>query len=215
MPRSVELTASGLAKKYGLRTIFSKIGFALGSGDRLGIAGRNGSGKSTLVKLVAGVAERTAGEVAYRLDGVELGDGEQIPHLGFVSPYLQLYTEFTAWEHVALVERLRGRELDAARARALFARFGLDRRVDDELRTYSSGMLQRVKFICALVHSPAFLFLDEPMTNLDDEGIRVVRELVVEHSPHGVILLATNDAVDLTLATHRLSVETSRFGVAE
>lgn len=211
MARRVELEVSGVTKKFGLRTIFSKIGFTIGAGDRLGVTGRNGSGKSTLMKLLAGVAERTAGEIAYRVDGAPVAEGAQIGHLGYVSPYLQLYTEFSAWEHVTLLQRMRGAPLDEAMALELFERFGLTRRRHEELRTYSSGMLQRVKYICALVHSPAFLILDEPMTNFDDDAIRTVRELVIERSPDSVILLATNDADDLSLATHRLSVETAQF----
>jgi ABC-type multidrug transport system ATPase subunit len=215
MGRRVELVATGVTKKFGLRTIFSKIGFGLASGDRLGVTGRNGSGKSTLMKLLANVAERTAGDVAYSIDGARLGEGAHIPHLGYVSPYLQLYTEFSAWEHVSLVQRMRGLALDDARAMELFTRFGLEKRIHEELRTYSSGMLQRVKYVCALVHSPAFLILDEPMTNFDRDAIRTVHELVLEHSPDAVILLATNDADDLSLATHLLSVESARFTPAD
>src|SRR5688500_6177831 len=103
MSRSVELEAIGLTKKFGLRTIFSNVNFALKAGDRLGLTGRNGSGKSTLLKLLAGVAEHTSGEIHRRVDDRSVFDGEQSEHLGFVAPYLQLYTEFTAWEHLALV----------------------------------------------------------------------------------------------------------------
>jgi heme exporter protein A len=211
MARSVELEVAGVTKKFGLRTIFSKIGFTASKGDRIGVTGRNGSGKSTLMKILAGVAERTSGSVVYRIGGSALDDGAQLAHLGFVAPYLQLYTEFTAWEHVALMQRMRGLALDEAMATELFERFGIERRMHEELRTYSSGMLQRVKFICALVHSPAFLLLDEPMTNFDEEAVHTVRELVLERSPESVILVATNDSADLSLTTHRLSVETSRF----
>jgi heme exporter protein A len=214
MARTVELDVAGVSKKFGLRTIFSNIGFTVAAGDRLGVTGRNGSGKSTLMKLLAGVAERTAGTVRYSVDGAALDDGAQLGHLGYVSPYLQLYTEFTAWEHVSLMQQMRGLPLDEAMAMELFERFGIARRMHEELRTYSSGMLQRVKYICALVHSPAFLILDEPMTNFDQDAVATVRELVIERSAESVILLATNDADDLSLATHRLSVETARFGAS-
>jgi heme exporter protein A len=214
MAHNVELVASGVTKKFGLRTIFSRIGFELKAGDRLGVTGRNGSGKSTLMKLISGAAERTAGDVSFSIDGERIADGAHIPHLGYVAPYLQLYTEFTAWEHVELMQRMRSLPLDAARANELFERFGIHSRMHEELHTYSSGMLQRVKYICALVHAPSFLILDEPMTNFDRDAIATVRELVMETSPRSIILLATNDADDLTLATHTLSVESARFAPA-
>jgi heme exporter protein A len=205
--RSVDLVVTDVTKKFGLRTIFSKLSFALGSGARLAITGRNGSGKSTLMKILAGAAERTAGSVEHSIDGRILRDGEHLAHLGFVAPYLHLYTEFTAWEHVELVQRMRGLSIDAAIALELFERFDLGKRRNDELRTFSSGMLQRVKYICALIHSPAFLMLDEPTSNLDERGIATVHELIREHSPNAVTLIATNDQVDLALATHAISVE--------
>ncbi|MBC8146041.1 MAG: ABC transporter ATP-binding protein [bacterium] len=214
MSRQVTLEAVNLSKTYGLRAIFSHINFALRTGDRLGITGRNGTGKSTLLKLLAGVAEHTSGEVRRSVDDVVLSDGQQTRHLGFVAPYLQLYNEFTAWEHVELLQQMRGLAFDKSRAQGLFTRFGLERRIHDELNTFSSGMLQRVKYICALIHSPAILLLDEPMSNFDDDGVRTVREVIAEHSPNAVIVIATNDDADLSLTTHTLSVESTAFAAA-
>jgi heme exporter protein A len=207
----VALQAETLGKRFGLRNIFSRISFSLADGDVLAITGRNGSGKSTLLKILANVAERSEGKVQWMLDGKSLTDEELPRHLGFVSPYLQLYGEFTAWEHIELVQELRGLSLDAGYALELLERFTLAERRHDRIGTFSSGMMQRVKIICALVHRPSFLMLDEPTSTLDQQGIDTIYSLVSERSYPRVTLIGTNDASDLQLCSSSISVESGRL----
>lgn len=210
----VELDVEALTKTFGLRSVLSNVSFSARAGDRICVTGRNGSGKSTLLKILAGAAERTSGTMRYRVGDVKTLNEPPLEHVGFVAPYLQLYTEFTAWEHVSMMQRMRDLPFDAERSLMLFELFGLDRRRHDELHTFSSGMMQRVKYICALVHSPALLFLDEPMSNFDDDAAAVARSLILECSDASIVVIATNDAPDLALATHVLSVESSRYAAA-
>lgn len=201
------LRAEKLTKRFGLRTIFSGIELDLEPGDILAVTGSNGSGKSTLMKLLANVALRSEGTVSWSINGRDIEE-ERLPStLGYVAPYLQLYTEFTAWEHVEMMQQMRGLRFDPARALELFERFGLAARRNEPLGTYSSGMLQRAKFICALIHHPPFLLLDEPMSNLDLRGIAAMRELVLAESGSRITLIATNEEEDVRLCTKLLSVE--------
>jgi len=201
------LTTENLGKNYGDRPIIRACSFTLAPGDTLGVTGRNGSGKSTLMKMLADVLTASTGRVDYEVEGKRVDPAALARHLGFIAPYLNLYTEFAAWEHVALVQKLRGLRFNPDAARTLFTLFGIDHRVDDRLESYSSGMQQRVKIICAALHSPAFLLLDEPSTNLDAAGIEAVRALVASRRERGQItVIATNDPDDLTLCTHVLDV---------
>jgi heme exporter protein A len=201
------LRVANLTKRFGLRTIFANVELELATGDILAITGRNGSGKSTLLKILANVAERTAGTVEWRREGAAI-DGDDLPrHIGFVAPYLQLYTEFSAWEHAELIQRMRGLPFEAARAAELFERFGLSARRHDRIATFSSGMLQRVKFICAEIHRPPFLLLDEPMSNLDVHGIAAMRALIAEASPGRITIIATNEEDDVRQCSKVISVD--------
>jgi heme exporter protein A len=201
------LRAERLTKRFGLRTIFSGVELDLEPGDILAITGSNGSGKSTLMKLLANVALRSDGSVRWSLGGEAIPEQGLHAHIGFVAPYLQLYTEFSAWEHAEMIQGMRGLPFDADAALALFEHFGLAGRRNELLSTYSSGMLQRAKFICALIHSPPFLLLDEPMTNLDQRGIAAMRETVLAGSADRITIIATNEEEDVRLCTKLLSVE--------
>lgn len=203
---STVLQTEGLTKNFGLRRIILDLSIRLEEGDVVGITGDNGSGKSTLLKLLADVLDRSGGSIRYETGGVDVLPGKLGRICGFVAPYLQLYTEFTAWEHVEMVEEMRGNHFDPVMALQLFEEFGIAARRDDALAEFSSGMLQRVKFICALVHSPSFLFLDEPTTNLDRAGIAAIHKAVARDAARRITVIATNDPEDLTLCTKRLDL---------
>jgi len=89
----------------------------------------------------------------------------------------------------------------------LLAKVGLQGRGCDMVAEYSSGMKQRLKYAVALLKSPAFLFLDEPGANLDEEGKQLVAGIVEEYRPHCIIIIATNDREESSLAEKQL-----RFG---
>jgi heme exporter protein A len=207
---SIQLRAESLTKRFGLRAVFSNLTFSVTTGDALAVTGHNGSGKSTLLKILANVTERSEGKVMWSLNGSDVSDEALPRHIGFAAPYLQLYDEFTAWEHIGLLENLRGAEVDKQRAESLLERFGLADRRHDQIKTFSSGMTQRMKLITALVHRPAFLFLDEPRTNLDEAGIAVVEQLVTEERDSRITLVATNDPDDLKMCTLKISVANNR-----
>lgn len=197
MTGGLSLQAAGLRKVFNRRTIFSGVSFTVTGGQTLLITGRNGSGKSTLVKLLTGLLAPTAGEVTLRRDGAA-GVKERHTAFGFVAPYLQVYEEFTAAENIELSVRLRGMRPAAGAAQRLLADIGLGGREDDQVRTFSSGMKQRVKFACALIHEPPVLVLDEPMSNLDTDGMAMVRARMEEQRGRGILIVATNDLSDVT-----------------
>ena len=95
--------------------------------------------------------------------------------------------------------KIRGIKIDEQRVKYLLEKFLLLNRKDDLVKTYSSGMKQRLKFIFALMHSPALLILDEPTSNLDDEGKSSVYEIIKEEGSKNIVILASNENQDLSL----------------
>jgi len=194
---NIEIHARDLSKNFNRRPIFRDISFSLSSPDSIAFTGKNGSGKSTLAKIVAGVLSPTKGEVVYQMNGKALTEDERKIHVGFVSPYLNLYDEFTALENIALLAKMRSNHSSIeAITESLLKRFNLWQRRDDNVRGYSSGMKQRLKYVFALVHSPSILILDEPSTNLDNDGMNVVEEVVKEQLSSSILVVATNDSAE-------------------
>jgi heme exporter protein A len=193
---NLTLTATNLKKVFNRRTIFDGISFAVESGQTLLITGRNGSGKSTLVKIVSNVLSPTSGSVVVDTPAKK-NPVSPISLIGLVSPYLQLYDEFSAEENLRYALTMRGRAFDVSSADALLKKVFLSSRKDDPVRTYSSGMKQRMKYAFALIHRPEILILDEPTANLDSDGIKMVKDIMTEYREQRILIVATNDLSDV------------------
>ena len=204
---SYSLTLQNLTKSFGRRLIFKNINSEFNNGNIYGFAGSNGSGKSTLAKIVAGVLSPTNGKVIHKINNREVIPEELHKHIGFVSPYLVLYDEFTAEENLIHSLRIRGLNPDKEKIKSFLDNFNLYDRRNDLLKGYSSGMKQRIKFIFALIHNPTLLIFDEPTSNLDNRGKDAVYKLIDEESKEKLIILASNEENDLELCKTTIHVE--------
>lgn len=186
-----------VGKRFNRRPVFEAVSFDVGPGDVVGITGKNGAGKSTLLRIIGGVLSPTTGTVTYIENGTAIPPERLHSRIGYVAPYLTLYEEFSAEENLRLYARIRGHALDRSHARELIARVGLpvDRR--DPIHSFSSGMKQRMKLLFATVHEPPVLLLDEPVSNLDADGMDVVYRIVEAQRVRGCVVIATNDASDI------------------
>ncbi|MBT8380622.1 MAG: ABC transporter ATP-binding protein [Ignavibacteria bacterium] len=196
-----------LSKLFGRRLIFKDINFLLEEKALFGISGPNGSGKSTLVKIIAGLVASSDGKIIHKNSAGEIIPEKLHNHIGFVSPYIVLYEEFSAWENLKIFAKIRGISLNEERVNNYLVRFLLDERKHDLVKTYSSGMKQRLKFIFALMHSPEVLLFDEPTSNLDEEGKTVVYDIIEEEGKIRIVIIASNEAKDLELCDEVLLLE--------
>ena len=204
---NLTLQATDLSKDFNRRKIFSGISFTLSLPASLAITGKNGSGKSTLAKVIARVLSPTTGTVAYQADGIVLPEEKCRTHVGFVSPYLNLYDEFSATENLFLLMRIRpAKSPDTTLTESLLKQFNLWHRRDDLVRGYSTGMKQRLKYVFALSHAPSILILDEPTTNLDDDGIKVVEDVVSRQKESSILVVATNDSAEAAWCEKKISL---------
>ncbi len=192
----IQLKVTELKKIFNNRLVFNQLNFELTSGDKFVITGKNGSGKSTLIKILAGVLTETSGKVDYFLDNKKIDRENFYQIVGLVSPYLVLYDEFTAYENLSLFSKIRGLKISEGEINEILKRVGLYERRNDLVRTYSSGMKQRMKYASAILHNPLVLLLDEPTSNLDLEGKSFVDNLVFNFREDGIVIVATNETQD-------------------
>ena len=194
------LRAVNLAKRFGPRRVFTDISFDVAPGRPLAVIGPNGSGKTTVLLTLLRMYHPSGGEVAY-LDGETALDAARIRTRSvLVAPYVNLYDGLTAEENLVFFLSASGGHATGKQINTVMARVGLEGRGGDMVRSYSSGMKQRLKYALAILRQPTFLFLDEPTANLDDDGRRVVFELVEEYRTDHVVVLATNETEEKELA---------------
>ena len=208
--QEIVFTVEGISKTFNRRKIFEDIHFSLHQSHSLAITGKNGSGKSTLVKILSNVLSPTRGNIDLTIDGKKVPAADRFNYLGFVAPYLQLYDEFTGLENLQLFRNIRGLNTSKESLEELLCSVNLLERRNDFVRTYSSGMKQRLKYAFALFHNPPILILDEPRSNLDAEGIATAYKIIEEQQQHGIVIIATNDDDDLAHCKHIIDLNVKK-----
>jgi heme exporter protein A len=199
--KKLTLKSENITKIYNRKTIFKNVNFSINEGTAFAITGKNGSGKSTLVKILCGVLSPSKGLISLFVNDQEVLYPDYYPYIGLVSPYLNMYEEFSAEENLQFIKKIRGLDSSAdSFAEELLKEFGIYDHRKKEVRNYSSGMKQRLKYCAALIHEPALLVLDEPSSNLDEYGIAAVRNRMKLQKQKGALLFATNDKDDLQFA---------------
>lgn len=208
MGNEIKIVAKSLSKSYnGVDLVFSGLDFEINQGDVFGILGRNGSGKTTLLKVLAGLITPSDGNVELTLNGSRIKNEAKAKYIGFVAPYLTLFEEFHSIEHLKIVSMLRGVTFSESYCLELLDFFDLTSAKDKLIREYSSGMKQRFKFIVGLIHRPRILFLDEPFTNLDENGIQKVSTIIGNFRNAGrIVIVATNDQREASLCNITLKL---------
>lgn len=201
------LEVDNVTRYFGRRLIFKDINFGFTADGVYGISGPNGSGKSTFVKIIAGVLSPSSGKVIHKNAGAIIPMEKLHDHIGFVSPYLVLYDEFTAEENLMHFAKIRDIKYNTEKINYLLEQFLLIDRKDDQVKGYSSGMKQRLKFIFALMHNPELIILDEPTSNLDNSGKEIVYKIIEEESRNRILVVASNEENDLALCKEIIKLE--------
>jgi len=196
----------GLSKIYGRRELFSDITVTIPDRNVFAVLGSNGSGKTTFLLLLCGLIPATAGSAELVINGKVLSASEKRRHIGLVSTDLELYGELSAFENIEFFCRVRGLPYALNRAREALEFVGLKGRGRDRIRTYSSGMKQRLKYVCALLHSPHVLLLDEPTSSLDESGVELAENLILRQREKGIVIMATNEPREIAYANQTLSL---------
>lgn len=205
-PATLSLVVSDVAASYGARLVFRGISFTLQHGEVLVISGANGSGKSTLLRVLCGLQQPTSGNITYAWHGNTYAPRAASHLLGWVAPDLTLYRELTAVENLRFFAAVRGQPYTAAQANALLQQVGLGGRGDDRVSSYSSGMVQRLRYAYALLHQPPVLLLDEPTVTLDERGAAVFAQVVQTQRQAGITVIATNDPRELRFGDYVLTL---------
>jgi len=178
-----------VGKRFNKEWILKNLSLDIPSQSSLSITGANGSGKSTLIKLIATYMEPTSGSLQY-FENKKDYPIENIPQtIGLAAPYVDLIEEFSLKEHVEFHFKFRSTpfSLDEIITRTNF-QFSIDKKVKD----FSSGMKQRLKLALAIHAENKLLILDEPTSNLDQEGIEWYRDQILQKIGTCTIIVASN-----------------------
>jgi lipooligosaccharide transport system ATP-binding protein len=192
------LSAQGLHKSYGDLEVVAGIDLAIPKGECFGLLGPNGAGKTTTLRLLLGLIEPDAGEIAVL--------GRQVPgdarrarqRMGVVPQMDNLDPDFTVRENLEAYGRyfdIKACEV-AARLPELLDFAGLSGRADAKIQTLSGGMKRRLTLARALVNDPEVIFLDEPTSGLDPQARHLMWQGLRRLTAQGKTILLTTHFMD-------------------
>jgi lipopolysaccharide export system ATP-binding protein len=207
VPRSGDrpvLSAAGLAKAYGGRTVVRGVSLEVGAGEIVGLLGPNGAGKTTTFSIVVGLVSPDEGVV--RLGDRDLTDLPMYRRARAGISYLpqepSVFRKMTVEENLlAILETLELSPRERAeRCDALLAEFGLEKLRRHRAYTLSGGERRRVEIARSLVLSPYFLLLDEPFAGIDPIAVLDIQQIVRRLASSGIGVLVTDHNVRETLS---------------
>jgi len=186
----IELT--NLGKRYNREWIFRNLSFQFGINKHYAITGPNGSGKSTLLQIIAGSAMYTEGEIAYHHLDKTIEPENIFKKISFAAPYLDLVEEMTLYEFLSFHGKMKN-WIDLFDTKKIVFLLDLEKSAHKQLRYFSSGMKQRVKLAQAIFSDVPVVLLDEPTTNLDEEGIQLYKTLIENYCENRLVIISSND----------------------
>lgn len=158
-----------VAKKFNKEWIFKHVDLHLQQSDIIAITGPNGSGKSTLLQVIAGSLLQTKGSIEYTIEEKSIDPDHIYKYLSLVAPAMSLPEDFTLQEFISFHFKFKRLKNDIE-INDLPSIFKLEKAKDKYIKNFSTGMKQRLKLGIAFYADSPLLLLDEPATNLDNNG---------------------------------------------
>ena len=203
---SAQLTADELTLFRGDRCLFEGLSFALNSGELLLLKGRNGSGKTSLLRAIAGLLELESGAVYWNEVAVTKEPQLFQNSLVWMAHQPGFKGDLTLLENLLYEASLRpqsNQEFDDA-----LERLGLNRLKRLPMRSLSAGQRRRVALARMLLADAQLWIMDEPVTNLDNEGRELAMELVGEHlAADGMVIMAAHQNVDIDATVQTIQLQ--------
>jgi ABC-2 type transport system ATP-binding protein len=200
----VMIEVDHLVRSYGELHAVDDISFSVVEGEVFGLLGHNGAGKTTTIRVLTGRTRPTGGRA-------EIAGHDVVDELGRIKPLINLvfedqnlYERISGRDNLRLFADLYGKSPDDVDR--LLKLVGLEDAAKRRVKSYSSGMKQRLLIARALVNEPRVLFLDEPTRGLDPASAREVRQLILQLSARGTtVFLSTHYMEEADELCHRVA----------
>lgn len=200
----MNITLQNVGRRFNKEWIFRNLNTEFTSGNSYAILGPNGSGKSTLLSVLTGSLSPSEGEISFS-DTKEIAVENIYKYISLAAPYLELVETFTLKESIDFHFKFKNfaQGLDSKK---LITILGLEKAANKEIKYFSSGMKQRTKLALACCTDTPILFLDEPTSNLDVQGINWYRELIENFGKDRLTIIGSNQIQEYDFCTNQIQI---------
>ena len=196
MEKNNVIEIHNLSKIINDITILNNISVNFQKGKIYGIVGTNGSGKSMMFKAICGLINSTKGEIKV-FDEV-IKDGSFPKSTGIIIENPGFLPQYSGFKNLKILASINNVVSDED-IKNVISLVGLEPNDKRAVKKYSLGMKQRLGIAQALMEKPKLLILDEPMNGLDEDGVKLIRDILLGLKKESVtILLASHNKEDIS-----------------
>ncbi len=200
----MKIQLESLSKRFNYEWIFRNLNTDFESGKAYAITGPNGSGKSTLIKIISGQLSPSEGKISY-FDTAQIDIDNVYQYIAFAAPYVDLIDDFNLKEYLTFHFSFK-KPRNNASLEDILQISGLEKHQNKSLKTFSSGMKQRVKLITAIYSNTEVLLLDEPTSNLDEKGVEWYLDLIHSTRENRIVIIGSNMEREYAFCEHTLQM---------
>lgn len=194
-----------ISKRFQRHWIFKDINVSFNAPGAYAILGRNGSGKSTLLRIIAGMQSPSKGTIQYEFNNQLIAADKLYTQVSFCAPSQEIVEELTLSEFLKFHFAFKG-IYSGLSIEDIIDMTGLNEARNKPIADYSSGMKQRVKLAQAIFTNSPVLLLDEPCTNLDDDGVMQYRNWIEKYGKNRLVIVASNDVREHYFCTEQIQM---------
>jgi len=201
----LNISLQNIGRRFNREWIFRGVDYTFEQGSSYAILGSNGSGKSTLLQVLNGSLAPSTGKLAFEVGGKNIEPENVFNYLSLAAPYLELIEEFSLSEMIDFHFKFKSYKPGIDKA-AVADILNLQGSRNKAIRYFSSGMKQRLKLALAFCSDTQMLMLDEPTSNLDNQGIDWYLGLVEKYSAGRLTIICSNQEHEYAFCDNRLSI---------
>jgi len=194
-----------IGRRFNREWIFRNINYEFESGSSYAVLGSNGAGKSTLLQVISGSLSSSEGKISYLHGDTTIDQENVFIHQSMAAPYLELIEEFTLTELIDFHFRFK-KYRQGLNRQGVIELLGLKNSEFKAIKYFSSGMKQRVKLALAFCSDTAMLLLDEPASNLDQQGLDWYLSLASTFSSDRLLIICSNQEQEYSFCSHNLNI---------
>ena len=201
----MKISLEHIGRRFNREWIFRDINYEFESGSSYAILGANGAGKSTLLQVISGSLSSSEGKISYLQADTTVDQEKVFIHLSMAAPYLELIEEFTLTELIDFHFRFKKYRKGLNR-KGVIELLGLKNSEFKAIKYFSSGMKQRVKLALAFCSDTSILLLDEPASNLDQQGLEWYQSMASTLSSDRLLIICSNQEQEYSFCNHKLNI---------
>ncbi len=206
------IEVNNFCKAYENAIAVQSLSFSLRPGEVLGLVGRNGAGKTTTLRALTGIIPASGGTLS--VDGFSIAESpiELKKRTAYVPDDPQLFGDLSVQQHLAFQASVYGIPQPDAHISELLEMFELEPKRYAHASGLSRGMRQKLAICCAYLQQPKALLLDEPMTGLDPQAIRVLKQSITHQARNGVAVIISSHLLAMVedICSHLLVLDAGK-----